>query len=165
MQKLALMMAVMILGMSPAHSCSISADPGIRGVKDQAEMTLPPSTRPDGDGKTLMTKDKISSAAAGGNPPVEPGGHPIGRILQQIQLGVEGLGRIRNEILRMGQGTAKENPEERDIEPVSGEKGQGNRPERETAPKAAEALKKGADATRGRGQRKSRLYQRAGIRN
>jgi hypothetical protein len=165
MQKLALMMAVMILGMSPAHGCSISADPGIRGVKDQAEMTLPPSTWPDGDGKTLMTKDKISSAAAEGNPPVEPGGHPIGRILQQIQLGVEGLGRIRNEILRMGQGTAKENPEERDIEPVSGEKGQGNRPESETAPKAAEALKKGADATRGRGQRKSRLYQRAGVRN
>ena len=65
----------------------------------------------------------------------------------------------------MGQGTAKENPEERDIEPASGEKGQGNRPESETAPKAAEALKKGADATRGRGQRKGRLYQRAGIRN
>jgi hypothetical protein len=128
-------------------------------------MTLPPSTWPGGDGKTLMTKDKISSAAAEGNPPVEPGGHPIGRILQQIQLGVEGLGRIRNEILRMGQGTAKENPEERDIEPVSGEKGQGNRPESETAPKAAEALKKGADATRGRGQRKSRLYQGAGARN
>ena len=165
MQKLALMMAVMILGMSPAHGCSISTDPGIRGVKDQAEMTLPPSTWPCGDGKTLMTKDKISSAAAEGNPPVEPGGHPIGRILQQIQLGVEGLGRIRNEILRIGQGTAKEDPEEKDIEPVSGEKGQGNRPESETAPKAAEALKKGADATRGRGQRKSRLYQRAGIRN
>jgi hypothetical protein len=52
--------------------------------------------------------------------------------LQQVQLGVEGLGRIRNEILRMGQGTAKENPEEKDIEPVSGEKGQGNRPESET---------------------------------
>jgi len=165
MQKLALMMAVMILGMSPAHGCSISTDPGIQGVKDQAETTLPPSTWSGGDGKTLMTKDKISSTAAEGNPPVEPGGHPIGRILQQIQLGVEGLGRIRNEILRMGQGTAKENPEERDIEPVSGEKGQGNRPESETAPKAAEALKKGADATRGRGQRKSRLYQRAGIRN
>jgi hypothetical protein len=76
MQKLALMMAVMILGMSPAHGCSISADPGIRGVKDQAEMTLPPSTWPGGDGKTLMTKDKISSAAAEGNPPVEPGGAP-----------------------------------------------------------------------------------------
>ena len=165
MQKLALMMAVMILGMSPAHGCSISADSGSRGGRDQAELTLLPSTWSGDGGKVLMTEDIVSSTTAKGGPPVEPGGHPIGRILQQVQLGVEGLGRIRNEILRIGQGTAKEDPEEKDIEPVSGEKGQGNRPERETAPKAAEALKKGADATRGRGQRKSRLYQRAGIRN
>ncbi len=96
---------------------------------------------------------------------MEPGGHSIGRILQQIQLGVEGLGRIRNEILRIGQGTAKEDPEGRDIKPGSREKEQGERPEGEATSKAAEALKKGADATRGRGQRKSRLYQRAGIRN
>jgi hypothetical protein len=74
MQKLALMMAVMILGMSPAHGCSIGADPGSQGVRDQAEMTLPPSTWPGGDGKALMTKDRISSAAAEGSPPVEPGG-------------------------------------------------------------------------------------------
>ena len=165
MQKLALMMAVMILGMSPAHGCSIGADPGSQGVRDQAEMTLPPSTWPGGDGKALMTKDRISSAAAEGSPPVEPGGHSIGRILQQIQLGVEGLGRIRNEVLRIGQGAAKENPGEREYEPGSGEKGQDNRPEREAAQKATEALKKGADATRGRGQRKSRLYQGAGARN
>ena len=112
-----------------------------------------------------MTKDRISSAAAEGSPPVEPGGHSIGRILQPIQLGVEGLGRIRNEILRIGQGTAKEDPEGRDIKPGSREKDQDKRPEGEATPKAAEALKKGADATRGRGQRKSRLYQRAGIRN
>ena len=73
MQKLALMMAVMILGMSPAHGCSIGADPESQGVGDQAEMTLPPSTWPGGDGKALMTKDRISSAAAEGSPPVEPG--------------------------------------------------------------------------------------------
>ncbi len=165
MQKLALMMAVMILGMSPAHGCSIGADLGSQGVRDQAEMTPPPSTWSGGEEKALMTKDKISSAAAKGSPPVEPRGHSIGRILQQIQLGVEGLGRIRNEILRIGQGIAKKDPEEKDIKPGSGEKGQGNRPEGEAAPKAAEALKKGADASRGRGQRKSRLYQGVGARN
>jgi hypothetical protein len=88
---------------------------------------------------------------------VGPGGHPIEQVLQQIQLGVQGL--------RIGQGTAKENLEEQDIKPDSREKDQGNGPESETAPKTAEALKKGADATRGRGQRKSRLYQRTGIRN
>jgi hypothetical protein len=165
MQKLALMMAVMILGMSPAHGCSIGANPGSQGVRDQAGMTLPPSTWPGGDGKTLMAKGRISSAAAERSQPVEPGGHSIGRILQQIQLGVEGLGRIGSEILRIGQDTAKEVPGEKDNGPGSGEKGQGNRPEGEAAPKAAEALKKGADATRGRGQRKSRLYQGAGARN
>ncbi len=73
--------------------------------------------------------------------------------------------RIRNEVLRIGQGAAKENPEEREYKPGSGEKGKGNRPEREAVQKTTEALKRGADATRGRGQRKSRLYQGAGARN
>ena len=165
MQKLALMMAVMILGMSPAHGCSISADPGGQGVRGQAETMLPPSTWSGDDGKALMTEGGISSTAAKGGPPVEPGGLPVGRILQQIQLGVEGLARIRSEVLRIGLGAAKENPEEREYKPGSGENGQGNRPKREAAQKATEALKKGADATRGRGQRKGRLYQRAGTRN
>jgi hypothetical protein len=165
MQKLALMMAVMMLGMSPAHGCSISADPGSQGDRGQAEMVLPPSTWSGDDGKALMTEGRISSTAAKGGPPVEPGGLPVGRILQQIQLGVEGLVRIRNEVLRIGQGAEKENSEEREYNPGVGEKGQGDRSEREVAQKATEALKKGADATRGRGQRKSRLYQRAGARN
>jgi hypothetical protein len=127
MQKLALMMAVMMLGMSPAHGCDTSIDLGSQGAGGQAEMILPPSTWSGSDG--------------------------------------EALARIRNEVLRIGQGAAKENPEERECEPGSGEKGQDNRPEREAAQKATEALKKGADATRGRGQRKSRLYQGAGARN
>jgi hypothetical protein len=157
MQKLALMMAVMILGMSPAHGCSISVNPGRQGAGNQAVITLPSPAWSGGDEKTLMTRDKISSAAAEGGLPVEPGGHPIERVLQQIQLGVQGL--------RIGQGTATENLEEQDTKLDSREKDQGNGPESETAPKTTEALKKGADATRGRGQRKSRLYQRAGIRN
>ena len=165
MQKLALMMAVMILGMSPAHGCSIGADPRSQGVGGQAEMMPLLPTWSSGEGKTLMAKDIVSSAAAGGNPPVEPGGHSIGRILQQIQLGVEGLERIRSEILRIEQDKAKEVPGEREGGPDSREKDQDYRPEGETAPKAEEALKRGADAARGRGQRKSRLYQGAGARN
>jgi hypothetical protein len=157
MQKLALMMAVMILGMSPAHGCSISVDPGSQRAGDQAVITVPFPAWSSGDGKTLMTRDTINSAAAKGGPPVEPGGHPIEQVLQQIQLGVQGL--------RIGQGTAKETFEEQDIKTDSREEDQGNGPESETAPKTAEALKKGADATRGRGQRKSRLYQKTGIRN
>ena len=157
MQKLALMMAVMILGMSPAHGCSIGAEPGSQGVRGQAEMIPLLPTWSSGDGKTLMTRDKISSAVAERGPPMEPGGHLIEQVLQQIQLGIQGL--------RIGQETAKENLEEQGVETNSREKDQDNGLDSETAPKTAEALKKGADATRGRGQRKGRLYQRAGIRN
>ena len=151
------MMAVMILGMSPAHGCSIGVGPGSQGVGERAVITLPSPAWSGGDKKTLMTRDKISSAAAEGGPPVEPGGHPIEQVLQQIQLGIQGL--------RIVQGTAKENLEDQDNESDSREKDRNNGPQSETAPKTAEALKKGADATRGRGQRKSRLYQRAGVRN
>ena len=157
MQKLALMMAVMILGMSPAHGCSIGADPGSQGVGDQAVVTLPSPAWSGGDKKTLMTRDKISSAVAEKGPPMEPGGHLMEQVLQQIQLGIQGL--------RIGQETAKENLEEQGVETNSREKDQDNGLDSETAPKTAEALKKGADATRGRGQRKSRLYQGAGARN
>ena len=157
MQKLALMMAVMILGMSPAHGCSIGVDPGSQGVGDQAVVRLPSPAWSGGDKKTLMTRDKISSAVAEGGPPMEPGGHLMEQALQQIQLGIQGL--------RIGQETAKENLEEQGVETNSREKDQDNGLDSETAPKTAEALKKGADATRGRGQGKSRLYQRAGIRN
>jgi hypothetical protein len=165
MQKLALMMAVMILGMSPAHGCSISADPGSRGGRGQAEVVFIPSTWPDDGGKSLMTEDIISSTTAKGGPPVEPGGHPIGRILQQIQLGVEGLVRMRNEVPNAKRGAAKERPEAREYNPGSRKNGQESRPKREAAQKAMDALKKGADATRGRGRRRGWVYQRAGIRN
>ena len=165
MQKLALMMAVMILGMSPAQGCSIGTDPGCQRVGNQAEMMPLLPTWPSGDGKTLMAKDTVSSAAAEGNQPVEPGGHLIGRIWPQIQSKVEGLERMGDEIRRMGQGKVKEAPGEREDGPDPREKDRVYKPEGETAPKAAEALRKGADAARGRGQRKSRWYQRTGARN
>ncbi len=165
MQKLALMMAVMILGMSPAHGCSIGDDSGSPGVGGQAEMMPLLPTWFGDDGRTLMTKDTVNSAAAEGNQPVEPGEHLIRRILQQIQLGVEGLNRIENGIMRTGRDEEMEAPGEQEGGPNSREKGQSYKPEGETAPKAAEALRKGADAARGRGQRKGRLYQRTGARN
>jgi hypothetical protein len=165
MQKLALMMAVMMLGMSPAHGCSTGIDLGSQGAGGQAEMILPPFTWSSRDGEALMTEGRISSTTVRGGPPVEPGGLPVRRILQQIQLGVEGLVRIRNEVLRAGQGAAEENPEGGEYNPGSGENGQSDRPKRDAMQKATEAMKKGADATRGRGQRKGRLYQRAGTRN
>ncbi len=91
MQKLALMMAVMMLGMSPANGCSTSVDSGSQGVGSRAETMFPPSTWSSSDGEALMTEGRVSSAALRGGPPVESGGFPARRILQQIQLGVEGL--------------------------------------------------------------------------
>ncbi len=165
MQKLALMMAVMILGMSPAHGCSISADSRSPGVGGPAEMMPLLPAWFSGDGKTLMVKDTVSSAAAEGNQPVEPGGYPIRRILQQIQLRIEGLERMEDEIMRIGQDKVREAPEEREDGPDPREKERAYQPEGGAAPKAAEALRKGADATRGRGHRRGRLYQRTGARN
>jgi hypothetical protein len=165
MQKLALMMAVMMLGMLSAHGYSTGIDPGSQGAGGQAEMVLLPSTWSSRDGEALTTEGRISSTTVRGSPPVEPGGLPVRRILHQIQLGVESLVKIRDEVLRAGQGAAGENPEGKEHNPGSGESGQGNRPKRGAVRKATEAMKKGADATRGRGQRKGWLYQGAGTRN
>ncbi len=165
MQKLALMMAVMILGMSPAHGCSIGADPRSLRVGGQAEMMPLLPTWCSDDGRTLMAKDTVSSAAAEGNQPVESGEHLVGRILPQIQLGSGGLNRIGSGITRTGQDKAMEASGERKGGPDSREKGQNYEPEGEMTLKAAEALRRGADAARGRGQRKSRWYQRTGARN
>ena len=62
MQKLALMMAVMILGMSPAHGCCISVNPGSQGAGGQAVITLPSPVWSGGDEKILMTREKISQS-------------------------------------------------------------------------------------------------------
>ncbi len=56
-------------------------------------------------------------------------------------------------------------PRGREWYPGSRGSGQEDRPRREAAQKAMDALKKGADATRGRGKGKGRMYQRAGTRN
>ena len=71
---------------------------------------------------------------------------------------VESRGNAKRE-------AAKRSPEGEEYNPSSGECGQDSRPKREAAQKAMDALKKGADATRGRGRRKGRMYQRTGIRN
>jgi hypothetical protein len=49
--------------------------------------------------------------------------------------------------------------------PTPKEMSRESRPRREAVRKATEALRKGADAIRGRGRRKSRIYQGAGGNN
>ena len=63
------------------------------------------------------------------------------------------------------RGAAKEGHGVREYNPDLEKNSQESRPKREAARKAMDALKKGADATRGRGHRRGRVYQRAGIRN
>jgi hypothetical protein len=165
MQRLALMMTVMMLGMPPVNGYSTSVGPGGQGARGQTEMMIPPSTWPGSNGETLATEKMVSAATLDGNPPVEPGGFSVRRILQQIQQGMEGLTKIRNEVLKAGQEAARRDPKDKEWNSGSGESGQDSRPRREAAQKAMDALKKGADATRGRGRRKGRMYQRASIRN
>ncbi len=63
------------------------------------------------------------------------------------------------------QGVDKGKSEASEHGPDPEESSQESRPKREAAQKAMDALKKGADATRGRGRRKGRVYQRAGTRS
>ncbi len=107
----------------------------------------------------------VNSVAAEGYRPVEPGGYSVGRTLQQAQLGIEDWERTRNRIPRPGQDEAEEAPEERREGSDPGRGNQVYKLEGEAAPKTTEALRKGADAARGRGRRKGRLYQRTGARN
>ena len=165
MQRLALMMAVMMLGMPPVNGCNTSVDSGSPGVGSQAEMMSPPSAWSSNSREALETEKRVNSATLEGNPPVEPGGFSVRRILQQVQQGMEGLAKIKDEVLKTGQEATGRNPGDREWNPASGGSGQDSRPKREAAQKAMDALKKGADATRGRGRRKGRMYQRAGIRN
>jgi hypothetical protein len=165
MQKLALMMAVMMLGMPPVNGYNTSVGPGSQGAGDQAEMMFPPSAWFGNSGGALATEKKVSSATLDGNPPVEPGGFSVRRILQQVKQRMEGLAKVKDEILKAGQEATSRDSGDRGWNPGSGESGQDSRRKREAAQKAMDALKKGADATRGRGRRKGRMYQRAGIRN
>jgi hypothetical protein len=159
MQKLAMMMAVMILGMSPAHGYSIGADAGSLEVGGQVEM-VPLLYRWYSDDGTLIARNTVSSVAAEGNRPVEPGGQFVGRNLQQAQLRIEDLERIRNRILRLGRDEAEEAPEERREGSDPGRGNQVYKLEDEAAPKTTEALRKGADAARGRDRSRQRMGER-----
>ena len=151
MQKLAMMMAVMILGMSPAHGYSIGANPGSLEIGGPIEM-MPLLPRWYSDDGTLIARNTVSSVTAEGNQPVEPGGHLVGRTLQQTQLRIEDLERIRNRILGLGQDEAEEALEEQREGPDPEGRNQVCKLEGEATPKTTEALRKGADAARGRGR-------------
>ena len=166
MQRLALMIAVMMLGMPSVSGCNISVGQRGQGTGNQAEMMYSPSAWFGNSGETLTTEKGISSATLGRSSPVEPGGFLVEWIRQRVRQGMEDL--AMEQVESRGDAkreAAKGSPEDREYNPGLGESGQDSRPKREAAQKAMDALKKGADATRGRGQRRGRVYQRAGGRN
>jgi hypothetical protein len=165
MQRLALMMAVMMLGMPPVNGYNTSVGPGNQGARDQAESFFPPLCVARQQRGNPGNGERGQLSRPEWSPPVEPGGFSVRRILQQVQRGMEGLTKIKEEVQRAGQEATRRSPGDREWNPGSGESGQESRPKREAAQKAMDALKKGADATRGRGRRKGRMYQRAGVRN
>ncbi len=164
MQRLALMMAVMMLGMPPVNGYHTDIGPGEQGARGQTEPMFHSSAWIESSKETLVAEKGVSPAAPHRGPPVEPGGFSTRQILQQVQLGMEGLSKVKTEIQRVGRerGEASGGKE---WNLGSGGSGQEDRPRREAAQKAMDTLKKGADAIRGRGRRKGRMYQRAGIRN
>ncbi len=163
-QKLALMMAVMMLGMPPVNGYHTDMGSGAPGERGRAEPVFYPSTGVENSRGTLVAGKRANPTTPHRNPPAEPGGFSAQRILQQVQLGMESLSEIKVEIQRNGS-ERRETSGRKDWNSGSGGSGLQGRPRREAAQKAMDALKKGADATRGRGRRKGRMYQRAGIRN
>ena len=115
---------------------------------------MPPLARVYSDDWTLTARNTVSSIATEGYRPVEPGGYFVERTLQQAQLGIEDLERTRNRILRPGQVEAEEAPGE------PRERKQVYRLEGEATPKTTEALRRGADATRGRGRLHQEMEER-----
>ena len=102
------------------------------------------------DDWTLTARNTVSSVMAEGYRPVEPGGYFVRRTLQQAQLGIEDLERTRNRILRLGRDEAEEALEEQREGPGPEEGSQVCKLKGEATPKTTEALRKGADAARGR---------------
>jgi hypothetical protein len=163
-QKLALMMAVMMLGMPPVNGYRTNMGSGEQEERGQAGPMFYPSTWIEDSMEAPVTERGVDPAAPRKNSPVEPGELSVLRILQQVQLGMESLSKIKSEIQRKGLEIRKTSGRE-EWNPDSGGSGQEVKPRRETAQRAMDLLKKGADASRGRGRRKGRMYQRAGIRN
>jgi hypothetical protein len=164
-QKLALMMAVMMLGMPPVNGYHTDIDPGEQGVRGRAEPVFYPSAWIENGRGTLVAEKGANPAAPHRDPPVEPGGFPAWRTSQQVPPGMGSLSELKAEIQRKGPEAMKRASGGKGWNPGSGGSGQEDRPKREAAQKAMDALKKGADAIRGRGRRNGRMYQRAGIRN
>ncbi len=98
MQKLALMMAVMMLGMPPVNGHHTEMGSRAQGERGRAEPMFYPSTWIENSRGTLTADKGVTPAAPRKDSPVEPGGQSALQILQQVRLGIESLSKIKAEI-------------------------------------------------------------------
>jgi hypothetical protein len=103
MQRLALMMAVMMLGMPLVNGYHTDVGPGEQGARGQTESMLHSPAWIESSREVLVAGKGANPAVPHRNPPVEPGGSSARWILQQVQLGMEGLSETKAEIQRVGQ--------------------------------------------------------------
>ncbi len=143
----------------PVNGYHAGMESEARGDGGRMEPKFYSSAQVEGSVGAPVAEAGVKLTALHGAPPGEPGGLSALRILQQAQLGMKSLSKIKEEIQEKGMAVEKTS-ERKEWNP-----GSKDRPRRDAAQKATDALKKGADAARGRGRRKGRMYQRAGIRN
>jgi hypothetical protein len=97
-QKLALMMAVMMLGMPPVNGYHAGMESGARGDGGRMEPRFYPSAQVERSVGTPAAEKGVEPAALHRAAHVEPGGSSVSQVLQQVQLGMESMSRMKEEI-------------------------------------------------------------------
>jgi hypothetical protein len=97
-QKLALMMAVMMLGMPPVNGYHADMESGTRGDGGRMEPRFYPSAQVERSVGTPAAEKGVEPAALHRASPEEPGGPSPSQVLQQVQLGVESMSKMKEEI-------------------------------------------------------------------
>jgi hypothetical protein len=97
-QKLALMMAVMLLGMPPVHSCPTDAGPGAVRGGSRLGPRIHPSILTGESRGTLVTGEQNNSRTMHETSPMEQDESATLRSLQQTRLEMEKVGKMKKEI-------------------------------------------------------------------
>jgi hypothetical protein len=97
-QKLALMMAVMMLGMLQVNGYHADMESGTRGDGGRMEPRLYPSAQVERSVGTPTAEKGAEPAAIHRALPEEPGGPSATQVLQQFQLEVESMSKMKKEI-------------------------------------------------------------------
>jgi hypothetical protein len=99
-QKLALMMAVMMLGMPPVHGYHTGLGPGAWGDDGRVELRIHPSILTGESRRTLVTGEQSSSRFRHGATPMEQDESATLQSLRQARLETEKVGRMKEKIQR-----------------------------------------------------------------